>query len=253
MSDVGQPVTVSQPAVVSSLHEWRKVRNTARSWRPPCQPTTVVVPHPDDEALLFGGLIGSLLERSIPVDVIAVTDGEAAYEPGLSDALADRRRREQRESFDVLGLDEGRVRRLGLPDGRVYEHLDLLTAAIVELANPVVVAPWTHDHHCDHEASGWAARRAAAVLDADVYGGLFWAWYRTPAARLDGGRMVRLRLDPSGRDRRVRALGRHHTQLEHIYGPPVLTSDLLEPVGWRWEYYVVDRVSSRTSAGTHAS
>jgi len=167
----------------SGRPHWHDVRASATPWEPPSRPTTVVVPHPDDEALLFGGLFTMLRRRAIRCDVIAVTDGEAAYDGVDPRALAARRRHEQAASFDILGVDATRVRRLGLPDGEVAEYCDALTDAIVECGNPVVVAPWQHDHHCDHEACGRAARRAAGILGADVYGGMFWAWHHTPVRR----------------------------------------------------------------------
>ena len=220
---------------------WRTTREQARRWQPLDLPTTIVVPHPDDEALLFGGLIAWLTLRSIPIDVIAVTDGEAAYEHVDGRSLAVTRRREQRASLDVLGLDPARVRRLGLPDGHVDSHVDDLAGAIVACANPVIVAPWEHDHHCDHEACGRAARKAAAALGGQVLGGMFWAWHHTDPATLGGDELVALDLDELGWRRRRRALGQHRSQLEHVDGPPVLTEHLLEPAQWRREYYVVDR------------
>lgn len=231
--------------------EWRALREQARRWQPLELPTTIVVPHPDDEALLFGGLIEALCQRDVPIDVIAVTDGEAAYAHVDERHLAATRRLEQRASLDVLGLDLTHVRRLGLPDGHVDAHVEELAAAIVECANPVIVAPWHHDHHCDHEAVGRAAHLAAAELDGQVFGGMFWAWHHTAPGALGDDELVALDLSEASWRRRGRALGQHRSQLEHVAGPPVLTEDLLEPAQWRREYYVIDRrVDDDSSPGS---
>ena len=39
----------------------------------------VVAPHPDDEVLGAGGLVSRLLDGSIEVNVLAVTDGEGSH------------------------------------------------------------------------------------------------------------------------------------------------------------------------------
>lgn len=236
----GVPCAPTDRTDGSGPARWRTLREQARPWQPLDLPTTIVVPHPDDEALLFGGLIARLCRRNVPIDVIAVTDGEAAYEYDAGRVLAATRRREQRASLDILGLDPIPVRRLELPDGHVHEHVAELTAAIVECGNPVVVAPWQHDHHCDHEACGRAARLAAAALGGEVFGGMFWAWHRTDPATLGDDELVALDLGETGWRRRRHALGQHRSQLEHVGGPPVLTEDLLEPAQWRREYYVID-------------
>jgi len=248
---------VPRPPDGSGPGRWRQLRGSATPWQPPDLPTTIVVPHPDDEALLFGGLIAALTRRSIRCDVIAVTDGESAYDGVDRRALAARRRCEQDESFDLLGVDASRIHRLGLPDGAVAEHADALTAAIVDRGNSVVVAPWRHDHHCDHEACGRAAERAAMTLGAALYGGMFWAWHHTSTDALrrtdQDAELLALALDAASWHGRLEALARHRTQLGTTYGPPVLTGALLEPVRWPCEYYVAGPSADGVGAHDRAS
>src|SRR6187399_2442164 len=88
----------------SSLREaaWIKALRDVPEWHPPARPTVIISPHPDDETLGAGGLIASQIRRGIPVDVVAVTDGEAAY-PGQTD-LAAVRRAEQENAVRELGV-----------------------------------------------------------------------------------------------------------------------------------------------------
>ncbi|MGZ6779660.1 MAG: PIG-L deacetylase family protein, partial [Mycobacterium sp.] len=44
-----------------------------------CPALTLVAAHPDDETLGFGATAARLAERGVTVQVVAVTDGEAAY------------------------------------------------------------------------------------------------------------------------------------------------------------------------------
>ena len=80
------------------LGRWAPQRTDAQRWEPPRKLTVVVAPHPDDETLLSGGLIAHQARAGVPVIVLAVTDGEAAY-PGDPDGLARQRRREQRQAL----------------------------------------------------------------------------------------------------------------------------------------------------------
>ena len=136
---------------------------------------TVVVPHPDDEVLMFGGLIQLQRRRGVDVHVVAVTDGDASYPQIEPQRLGSVRRREQLEALSVLGVDERSVHRLGVRDGNVAGQEEAVAEAVADLRTPIIVAPWVHDHHCDHEAIGRAAQHAAAHTGAAVYFGLFWS------------------------------------------------------------------------------
>jgi LmbE family N-acetylglucosaminyl deacetylase len=229
---------MSTVSTIAEVRNWDAARAAALHWSPPRVRTTVVVPHPDDEAVLFGGLIHVQRRRGVDVHVLAVTDGECAY-PGADEAdLARRRRAEQTTSLSRLGLAPDEVTRLGIGDGAVAASVDRLVDAISASEPGLVVAPWAHDHHTDHEACGRAARRAAEILDAEVVGGLFWAWHRTSPAVLAGATLAELPLDHRARRARRQALAAHRTQLGMEFGPPVLGEDVLEPISWASEYYV---------------
>ena len=150
-----------------------------------------------------------------------------------------------------LGVRLPDVTRLAITDGLVAESVDDLADAIAATEPQLIVAPWTHDHHTDHEACGRAAERAADDGGAAFVGGLFWAWHRTAPSMLADRALVQLPLDNGAWRARRRALAAHRTQLGTEFGEPVLPEDLLGPVEWRSEFYVP--VSEARSAREVAS
>ena len=237
---IGPSATVRDPLT------WAASREHATDWAPAAGAATVfVVPHPDDEVLLMGGLLARQLGAGAPVTVVAVTDGEAAY-PGLApEPLAGTRRREQAAALAHLaGASAARppdIVRLGLPDGHVaraeLQLVDALRATIGQAA--LIVAPWVRDHHPDHEAVGRAAALVAAERAAVLAAGLFWAWSHT----LPASGLRRLTVAGCDGDKRRAALASHRSQL---VGPddatrPILTADDLVPLRWAHEYYFVGR------------
>jgi LmbE family N-acetylglucosaminyl deacetylase len=131
----------------------------------------VVAAHPDDETLAAAGLLLRLAVRGVRVRLVLVTDGEAAYpDRGSAEraALAACRRTESRRALTVTGHPHAPVTHLGLPDGDVAEHeawlAEELTAVLDGAA--MCLVPWEHDPHPDHRASGRAALRAVAAVDA---------------------------------------------------------------------------------------
>ena len=217
---------------------WAAVRHPAPVWEPPALATTVVVPHPDDEVLMFGGLIQLQRRRGVDVHVVAVTDGDASYPQIEPQRLGSVRRREQLEALSVLGVDERSVHRLGVPDGNVAGQEEAVAEAVANLRTPIIVAPWVHDHHCDHEAIGRAALHAAAHTGAAVFFGLFWSWTRTDPDRLAHERLIRLPLTPELVAGRREAIGKHRSQITDDLAPAMLSKEMLEPLGWSDEYYV---------------
>ncbi len=221
-------------------------------WEPPALPTTVVVPHPDDEVLMFGGLIQLQRRRGVEVFVIAVTDGDAAY-PGVdADRLGTIRRGEHERALAKLGVGRGAVHRLGLQDGAVADRDDEIVDAIVELDTPLVVAPWAHDHHCDHEASGRAARAASGRTGASVYFGVFWSWTHTDPALLARQRLIRLPLTPDLLAGRHAAIAEHRSQVTDDIASAMLSADRLSPLDWTDEYYVAATLDENLIADLHS-
>lgn len=93
-------------------------------WSPPEGELIVVAPHPDDETLGAGGLIHTWVRRQLPVTIISLTNGEAACAEVAN--LASVRQAELRNALRALSADNGRVLRLGIPDGRFDTILNVL-------------------------------------------------------------------------------------------------------------------------------
>ncbi len=232
-----------RPLSTSSVGaRWGSTHASARPWDPPPVPTLVVVPHPDDEVLLTGGLIATQRERGIDVHVLGVTDGDAGLPLRVpARDLAQVRRREQTEALCMLGVSRLSITRLGIPDGEVSGHVPELTRRLAAMAAdfPLVVAPWTHDFHSDHEACGRAAADAVGGTTTELLFGLFWTWHRLPPDSLDGCSLVGLTIPPHVRQQRAHAIAKHRSQISDELAEPLLTPELLEPLAWDHEFYVV--------------
>jgi len=177
----------------------------------------IVAPHPDDEILACGGLLQQL---TIPVTVIAVTDGEASH-PGSATWTRARlqavRPEETMAALAVLGLDDVPVTRLHLPDGGVTPREDALAQALASLiaADDLLLTTWRHDGHPDHEATARACATAARgcgarLVEAPIWG---WHWSRPGDAAMPFAQARRLMLDEATLARKRAALDCFESQL----------------------------------------
>lgn len=185
---------------------------------------------------MAGGLIAIQRRRGVTVDIVAVTDGEAAY-PGMvpPDLLGPIRVQEQEAALGELGVEPDHIHRLGVPDGGVPEALDRLLSAVEELRRPggLVVLPWSGDHHSDHVACSALAPR---VPDA-VYG-FFWAWHRTPMSAFEDVDLLSIPLSDDVLAQKSRALSWHRSQFRPSSGTPILDRRLVEPAMTSAEYVI---------------
>jgi LmbE family N-acetylglucosaminyl deacetylase len=180
-----------------------------RSWRLPETwpaltlpdgPLVAVSAHPDDVVLAIGGLLRMLAARGQAVTLVAVTDGEASHPHSrrvTPAGLARRRVEEDHAAFRALGVTLADEVRLGLPDGTVAreeDHLSEVLAAHLG-AQPLLLAPWEHDGHPDHDASGRAALRAAASTGSRCWRYPVWAWHWAEPALLAEHWVAPVRVD----------------------------------------------------------
>ena len=195
----------------------------------------------------MGGLIARQLRAGVEVCVLAVTNGDAAYDPAGDEALARTRSAEQDAALEVLGravvpADTLSIVRLGLPDGKVAELEASLADSILSHIDRdcLVVAPWRNDCHPDHEAVGRAARSAAAASGATLVSSLFWAWHHRSVKSFDAVDVLELAMTAEELADKGAAIACHHSQLAPWNGvDPILDAELLTPALWPSEYFIV--------------
>jgi len=224
---------------VTPEETWLQFLNGFPAWQVPSRPTVVVSPHPDDETLSAGGLIALQRRAQLPVSILAVTDGEAAYrdQPHLGETRA----AEQQAAAQALGVAPEQVFRLRLPDSRVSRFEDDLADRIAAhlATGTLLIANWPHDPHPDHEACGRAALRAADRTGASLAFCFFWTWHQNRPDSLAHLPLRRLELSDDLQQRRADALACHRTQLQQSDGEPVLPELLLKPARRNFETYLL--------------
>ncbi|MEO6804480.1 MAG: PIG-L deacetylase family protein [Granulicella sp.] len=201
-------------------------------------PLVIVSPHPDDETLATGGLIARATQRGINVQVLAVTDGENAYQESVNLGII--RQGEQEQALRVLGVPADHIVRLQLKDSDVSSHIDPLVEGLSSICTDEthVLAPWPHDFHPDHEACGRAAQQVAASTGALLTFYLFWTWHRGTPALLEDHQLLRFTLTERQHDAKLKALSHHSSQLTHASGEPILPDNLLWPAKQPFEIYL---------------
>jgi LmbE family N-acetylglucosaminyl deacetylase len=146
----------------------------------------ILAPHADDESLGCGGLIAACCERGRPPFVVILTDGAASH-PGSTqyppERLRQLRAEEARKAVAKLGLASENLAFLNYPDtalptSRAISHRVAMLAR--DQGCTVILAPWLHDPHCDHEAAAVIARDVAAAAQCRLLSYPVWGWLLPP-------------------------------------------------------------------------
>jgi LmbE family N-acetylglucosaminyl deacetylase len=211
--------------------EWKDALAGLPAFSPPFGPVILLAPHPDDESLATGGLIAALANRGTALAVVAVTDGDAAYNPDGDLELAELRRREQTSALSILGLGEDQILRFSLPDRWVHEHEAALTERLVDLLETTgptttLIAPWRYDFHSDHEAVGRAAEQATIHTGTNLVRWFWWSWHRRTVPELSVLPLKRFTLEPHWLQLKLAAIAEHRSQLGE---GAILPKSLLAP------------------------
>jgi LmbE family N-acetylglucosaminyl deacetylase len=184
VTPAGLPVTTWSTAVEHAPR--RQLRDLA----PQATRLVVVSAHPDDETIGVGRLVAQWARERGPVLALTLTAGEACFDAvGIEEPrLAERRIAEWRAALRVLGVTAGP--HSVCPDGAVTEHESRVAGVIAAQLRPgdLVVAPWRHDPHPDHEAAGRAAAVAAAESGAALVEYPVWMpYWMTPESVASAG------------------------------------------------------------------
>ena len=198
----------------------------------------VVAAHPDDETLATGGLMSIAARAGLEVTVVLLSDGEASH-PGSptvsSGDLATLRVAESRAALARLA-PSATLERLGLPDGRLAACTAETVTGLVDVigergGDTVVVAPWRHDGHADHDAAGRAAGVACRRTDAVLWEYPLWLWHWCEPERAPWEDLHALTLDADVQATKQEAVALHRTQVAPVSDEPgdeaVLHEDML--------------------------
>jgi LmbE family N-acetylglucosaminyl deacetylase len=200
-----------------------------------CLAMVLVAAHPDDETLGLGATAAMLARRGVTVQIVAVTDGEAAYSDDRDgrERLSKVRRDELRAAAERLGLPKPIL--LRMPDGEVATHERRLTLGLEALMagfdpGTWCATTWRGDGHPDHEATGRAAAAAAQSAGALLIEYPIWMWHwATPDdPAVPWQRARRIDLAPHDLATKTEAVRCFASQVERGEGPPLLTDDVIE-------------------------
>jgi len=207
----------------------------------------VVAPHPDDEVLACAGLMRLAADAGVDVHVVAVTDGEACYpdDPWWTpDRLRRQRRQELRDALHALGLARTGITHLAIDDGGVSAAEEALGDALCGEVrhDDLVLAPWRHDGHPDHEASFRAARQAvrhatARLLEYPVWG---WHWLDPCVAQHAWAhpRLLDVRSHAMAKQAAIACFRTQTGAVERLQSPPILPAHVLARFGRSREVFL---------------
>ena len=226
-------------------------RSTARQPR-----FLVVAGHPDPQSYshaLARAYADTARQAGAAVTVICATAGEGSHphSPTLgAGELAQVRRGELLTAVAALAPG-ATVDQLGLPDGRLAEHIDTLAAAVGSVlpagstaTDCWVVSTWDGDRHPDHAAAAAAVDRAVLEGTARVLACPIWTWHWADPDTddLPVDRMTRLPVGADDRRRKQLAIGCYPSQTAPLSDRPgdeaVLLPGFLDHFAGSVEYFV---------------
>ena len=225
------------PGVVDD--QWYEFLSPVAAWQPAPERLTVIAPHPIDEVLGAGGLIYTWAKRGLPITVVSVTDGEAAS-PEITE-LSAVRHGELRLALRALSAPAASIHRLGLPDGAVCEHEDVLYKDLLHYAPPgtTLVAPFERDGHTDHDAVGRVCRDIAASRGVALARYPVWLWTHAEPVTVAGLRWGTFGLSPQARAAKARAIQCFESQLRPSLRDPIAPLRALRCFSRSFEAFVL--------------
>jgi LmbE family N-acetylglucosaminyl deacetylase len=179
----------------------------------------VLSAHPDDEVLAVGGWLSTQTDREVVF--VTATDGEGSHPGSTSmtpDELRARRPGELLAALRELGFVDPDVRRLGLADGSLSDCTTVLEGGVASEVKDadLVLAPFEHDGHPDHDALGRAAIRVVPS-SATLWRFPIWTWAWTePGTQPWMCDVRRLSTTSVARHRKRRAIAAFTTQVRPV-------------------------------------
>ncbi|CAN5138864.1 hypothetical protein BH09ACT12_BH09ACT12_26810 [soil metagenome] len=222
----------------------------------------VAAAHPDDESLGAAGLCARAAGLGIAIDVLLVTSGEHSHPASTTITSTDLAARRRTESAAALAsvAPAARLHHLGVEDGAVAEAEAIVTARLVELIGEgrpaLLVAPWRHDGHPDHEAVGRAAAAAARRTDAALWEYVVWFWHWADPASAPWADLRALTLEPGELRAKQAAIAAHASQIAPLSPLPgdetLLQAGFLAHFETAQEVYLVGADPGKVSGADEA-
>lgn len=217
----------------------------------PHQRVCIFAPHPDDEILGCGGMLQQLAENGNPILLVHVTNGTQShpdsqiYPPQTLDVI---RPQESLAALEVLGITEQvSIISLELSDGDVFAEQDKFNEKLATVIQPddILVTPFMHDGHPDHEATGQVVAAFAKQHNLDCYQVLIWAWHWAKPAddRIPWDSAIRLDLSAEQLARKTQAIDCFASQTtvdESTGNPPILSAQTIARISQLWEVYLYE-------------
>ncbi|MFQ5690524.1 MAG: PIG-L deacetylase family protein [Gemmatimonadota bacterium] len=234
-------------------------------------PVLVLAPHPDDETLGCGGLLGSGADTG-ELHVCFATDGARSHvnafgtrDPTPAE-MAAIRRREATRALDELGIPRGNRSFLEFDDGGLGAagpRLEARLARLIDRIQPgTVVLPFRGDQHPDHVRLARAAisrlriqRPATMLLEYFIYPYLGWRGRIDVRSRLDARHLIGVNVT-AGLPRKRRAIAAHASQTTRFapgQSRPILTQEMLRAYLEDYEYYLMSARADRLAPGRRPS
>ena len=224
--------------------------NVATSF-PAHQRICIFAPHPDDEVLGCGGLLQHLASNGNPILLVHVTNGTQShpnsqiYLPKMLDVI---RPQESINALEALGIShQVRIISMDLNDGDVFAQKEEFKRYLTAIIQPddILVTPFVHDGHPDHEAIGQVVAAFAKQQHLACYQVLIWAWHwATPAdIRIPWHCAHRVDLSPEQLQRKSQAIACFTSQItvdESTGNPPILSAQTIARISQPWEVYLYE-------------
>lgn len=224
--------------------------NVATSF-PAHQRVCIFAPHPDDEVLGCGGLLQQLAANGNPILLVHVTNGTQShpdsqiYPPKALDII---RPQESIAALEALGIShQVKVISMHLTDGDVFGQKEQFKSQLIAIIQPddILVTPFIHDGHPDHEATGQVVAAFAKQHRLACYQVLIWAWHWAKPAdsRIPWHYAYRVDLTPEQLQRKIQAIHCFTSQItvdESTGNPPILSAQTIARISQPWEVYLYE-------------
>lgn len=146
------------------------------------QPILIVAPHPDDETLGCGGILGMKSKAGVDVHVAVLSDGSMLFAALFGTAtspspqeVSSLRKKETERTVSFLGGNSDYIHYFDFLDGTLSEQIDAVSdrlASLIDKLQPAeIYTPDPYEQHPDHVAANIIAK--AALKKSNVAARLF--------------------------------------------------------------------------------